>query len=473
MFPADLDLNAEQRKDLWQKLSTIVEEHYAHADKFSVSPELDPLAIRKFLAELDLEKANEPDFALQKVKEGLDKWQVHLGHQMYYGLFNPRPTAMGIIADALVAAYNPQMAAWSHSPFAVEVENYLIQEIGKRFGMAENSIDGTFCTGGAEANQTAVLTAICQKFPDYILHGARTLRGQPVLYASEQSHHSLMKAARTSGLGSTATRMVPSDDQLKMDLTVLKQLIAEDRKAGNIPFMITGTAGTTGAGVIDPLVEIAELCKAEDLWFHVDAAWGGAAAIVPELKKAIVGIELADSITFDAHKWFSVPMGAGIYLTKHQEILSRTFSIAADYMPKEGRELGIVDPFSHSIQWSRRFTGLKVYMSLLVAGWEGYEKVIRHQAEIGAKLKAILIQHNWEVVNDTPFPVICFRGKTAETQSTEYLQALCGRVVKSGEAWISTIALKPGLFALRACITNYATEDLHLQKLVTILSQYR
>ncbi len=191
------------------------------------------------------------------------------------------------------------------------------------------------------------------------------------------------------------------------------------------------------------------------------------------MKKAIKGIELADSITFDAHKWFSVPMGAGIYLTKHQEILSRTFSIAADYMPKEGKELGIVDPFSHSIQWSRRFIGLKVYMSLLVAGWQGYEKVISHQAEIGSRLKELLAENDWGIVNETPFPVVCFRGKTTETQSAEYLQNLCGRVVKSGEAWISTISLKPDLFALRACITNYATEELHLRKLLAILSANR
>ncbi len=272
MFPADLELNTEQRKTLWRKLSSIIEAHYAHGDTFPVSPELNPLAIRKFLTELDLEKANEPHFALEKVKEGLDRWQVHLGHPMYFGLFNPRPSAMGIIADALVAAYNPQMAAWSHSPFAVEVESYLIQEIGKRFGMDATRIDGIFCSGGAEANQTAVLTAICQQFPEYILHGVRALKGQPILYASEQSHHSLMKAARTAGLGSNAIRMVASDKDLKMDLNALKQQIAEDRKAGNIPFMITGTAGTTGSGVIDPLVEIAEIGKDQALWFHVDAA---------------------------------------------------------------------------------------------------------------------------------------------------------------------------------------------------------
>jgi glutamate/tyrosine decarboxylase-like PLP-dependent enzyme len=469
----ELNLSAEERSALWQSLSEIIEGHYKNAEKLAVSPDLNPLAVRNFLASLPFDKPLGSRLALEKVKEGLEKWQVHLGHPMYYGLFNPRPSAMGIVADALVAAYNPQMAAWSHSPFAVEVENYVIRELGKKFGMDADKIDGTFCSGGAEANQSAVLTALVAKFPEYATKGVRALPGQPVLYASEQSHHSLMKAARTSGLGSDTIRMVPSDSSLKMDLQALRESIADDKKMGFIPFMVAGTAGTTGAGVIDPLPEIAEICKEENLWFHADAAWGGAAALVPELKQSIAGIELADSITFDAHKWFSVPMGAGIYLTKHPEILQRTFAIHADYMPKEGKDLGIIDPFGHSIQWSRRFTGLKVYMSLLVAGWEGYEKVIRHQSEMGNELKIALQQKGWEVVNQTPFPLACFRGSTPQTQSREYLMGVCDRVVKSGKAWISTIALKDDLFTLRACITNYASEKKHIHQLVELLEEMK
>jgi glutamate/tyrosine decarboxylase-like PLP-dependent enzyme len=468
-----LNLHAEDRQELWKALSQIIESHYREGDKLPVSPELNPLAIREFLASLPFDKPLGSQLALRKVKEGLEKWQVHLGHPMYYGLFNPRPSAMGIAADALVAAYNPQMAAWSHSPFAVEVENYVIRELGKKFGMDEGTIDGTFCSGGAEANQSAVLTALVAKFPDYATKGVRALSGQPVLYASEQSHHSLMKAARTSGLGSDTIRMVPSDSMLRMDVHALRESIAQDKKMGFLPFMVAGTAGTTGAGVIDPLPEIARICREENLWFHADAAWGGAAALVPELKPSIAGIALADSITFDAHKWFSVPMGAGIYLTKHPEILHRTFAIQADYMPKEGKDLGTVDPFGHSIQWSRRFTGLKVYMSLLVAGWEGYERVIRHQTEMGNELKTALQQKGWEVVNQTPFPLACFRGSSPQTQSREYLMGVCDRVVKSGKAWISTIALKDDLFTLRACITNYASEKKHIHQLVDLLDKMR
>jgi glutamate/tyrosine decarboxylase-like PLP-dependent enzyme len=259
-----------------------------------------------------------------------------------------------------------------------------------------------------------------------------------------------------------------------MDPEALATRIAQDRDQGFAPFMVVATSGTTNAGAIDPLPAIAEVAAREKLWLHVDAAWGGAAALVPELRSLLDGIERADSITFDAHKWLSVPMGAGIYLTRHTGILDRTFRTAATYMPREAAELDVVDPCMHSMQWSRRAIGLKVFLSLAVAGWEGYTTAIRHMVAMGALLREQLEASGWQVVNKTPLPLCCFvDGRHAEGRTAEYLHALTMQVVGSGKAWISTARLAGSVPVLRACITNYRTKAEDIAALIATLEEAR
>ncbi len=157
---------------------------------------------------------------------------------------------------------------------------------------------------------------------------------------------------------------------------ILENCIRKDIDAGYAPFLIVGTAGTTGAGAIDPLPELARIARRFELWFHVDAAYGGAAVLQPELKPHLKRIEAADSITFDAHKWLSVPMGTSMLLTRHTDVLSRSFGMTAEYMPKEGKKLATTDPFTHSIQWSRRSLGIRLFLPWLIFGKQGFEKVI-------------------------------------------------------------------------------------------------
>jgi glutamate/tyrosine decarboxylase-like PLP-dependent enzyme len=257
-----------------------------------------------------------------------------------------------------------------------------------------------------------------------------------------------------------------------MDPVALRGRLDADRAAGDRPFLLVGTAGTTGAGIIDPLPELAAIAREYGLWFHVDAAWGGAAALVPELREALAGLEHGDSITLDAHKLLSVPMGAGIYITRHPEIQRRTFETRTGYMPREARDLPVTDPYSNSIQWSRRFTGLKLFLTLAVAGWEGYEETIRSQIAIGDALRERLLAANWTVVNRTPLPVVCFvdgTGRVAPERLVEILSA----VLRSGEAWISVTPISGTGPALRACITNYRTGPADLDRLVAALNRAR
>ncbi|HEY2739093.1 MAG TPA: aminotransferase class V-fold PLP-dependent enzyme, partial [Thermoanaerobaculia bacterium] len=382
-----LMLETEVRNALWRRLIEVVERYATEVADAPVAPPLDVEAVRRLLTGFDFARPVDPLAALDFAAEGLWKHQVHAAHPRYFGLFNPAPATLGTAADTLVAAFNPQLATWSHSPLAVEIEQHLVRAFGERFGYDPARVEGTFTTGGAEANHTALLTAMMRAFPEIGRRGLLALRSQPVLYISAEGHHSFAKAARLCGLGSEAVREIRVDSRLRLRPDDLAARIREDREAGLSPFFVVATAGSTGAGVVDPLEEIAQIADEERLWLHVDAAWGGAAALVPELKPVLRGIGRAASITFDAHKWLSVPMGAGLYLTRHAGILERTFRVATGYMPRDGAGLPVVDPYTHSMQWSRRFIGLKVFLSLAAAGWEGYAAAIRHQTAMGDRLR--------------------------------------------------------------------------------------
>jgi glutamate/tyrosine decarboxylase-like PLP-dependent enzyme len=466
-------LDPDTRAALWQALTDVIEAYLTRVEDLPVSPQLDATRIRAVAESFDFSRPTPPDETLRRFAASLSRDQVHTPHPRYYGLFNPASTTMSIAADALVAAFNPQLAAWSHSPLASEMELHLVRSLAEKFGWPRDSADGVFTSGGAEANQTAVLAALADRWPQLAESGLRALGTDPVFYASAESHHSFLKAARACGLGSASLRTIEVDDSLRMKPDVLRAAIAEDIAAGKAPFLVVATAGTTGAGALDPIPELADVAREHDLWFHVDAAWGGAAALVPELRPHLSAIDQADSITFDAHKFLSVSMGAGLFLTRHPDILTRAFSTHTAYMPKEAAGLPITDPFSHSLQWSRRFTGAKLFLSLAVAGWDGYAAAIRHQTAMGDLLRHKLLVSDWNVVNNTPLPLVCFTDAHS-TWTLEQTQAIANAVVASGQAWISTIQLgasqRP---ALRACITNYRTEPRHLEDLVALLDQVR
>jgi glutamate/tyrosine decarboxylase-like PLP-dependent enzyme len=472
-----LGLDEQTRPALWQQLTGVIENYLREVETARVAPELNAMTLERLRSQVqsvDFMQPLAPSDALKFVAENLWEQQVHTPHPRYFGLFNPASTEMGIAADALVAAFNPQLAAWSHSPFANEVERHLVQSFGAKFGYEQ--ANGAFTSGGSEANHTALLTALTAAFPEFAEHGLRAVAKQPVIYISSQGHHSFVKAARACGLGAVAVREIPAAANLQMDVQALHAQVAADTQAGLHPLLIVATAGTTNAGIIDPLRELANVAAQIGAWFHVDAAWGGGVALVPGLRALLLeGIERADSITFDAHKWMSVPMGAGLYLTRHREILSRTFGVATGYMPRDGAGLDVNDPFTHSLQWSRRFIGLKVFMSLLVAGWDGYAATLRHQIAMGERLRQGLRSTGWKVVNQTALPVLCFVERDHPAGRTvEYLEEIVRRVVVSGEAWLSLARIgNDQQSVIRACITNFRTGPAEVDALIGLLMRVR
>lgn len=463
-----LALDADLRLQLWQKLSTEIERYLRQVARARVAPELDAAAVRAALAPFDFSTPMAAPEALQFAVSNLWTHQVHTPHPRYFGLFNPAPATMGIVADALVAAFNPQLAAWSHNPFAAEVEDHLVRALAAKFGYACAEADGVFCSGGAEANHTALLCALTGAFPEYARGGARALPQPPAIYVSSQSHHSIIKAARLCGLGADCVRVLEVDSALRLRPETAAAAIARDRAAGLRPLLLVATLGTTGAGVLDPVAALAQIAARERVWLHADAAWGGMAALVPELRPTIAGIERADSITFDAHKSLSVPMGAGILLTRHPGLLERTFRVGENYMPRDATNLDAAgaDPFARSMQWSRRFIGLKLFLSLAVAGWDGYAATLRHQAAMGDLLRQLAPAAGFRIANDTPLPLVLLapeRGAPAELRVR--------RAVASGAVWVSPFALPNGETTVRCCITNYRTQPPDVEALLAALHE--
>ncbi|HXV65007.1 MAG TPA: pyridoxal-dependent decarboxylase [Vicinamibacteria bacterium] len=466
-----LELPDELRNEMWLRVQRAIEEYSRELEHLRVAPSSDPRPVRQLLEDIDFSTPMSVGEALDRVLEGLRHHQVHNGHPRYFGLFNPATSTMSVAADALAAAFNPQLAAWTHAPFACEVERLLIRELGVKFGYPGEVVGGSFTTGGAEANHTALLTALVRHFPRFAEDGLRSLPAQPTLYVSSESHHSFLKAARLCGLGTSAVRPVEVDESFLMVPEALRASIREDRKAGRHPLFAVATLGTTGAGLVDPVDAIALVAHEEGLWVHADAAWGGAAILVPELRPLLKGVERADSITFDAHKWLSVPMGAGMFFTRHPELLDDVFGVVAGYMPRAGEGIDVREPHRSSMQWSRRFIGLKLFLTLLVAGFDGYATMIREMVRLGDLLRERLTDGGWDIVNRTKLPVVCFRDRRAP--DTEAVRAISDALVESGDAWTSVTLVGGRIPALRACITNFHTRERDLDFLLRCLSEAR
>ncbi|NGO08514.1 pyridoxal-dependent decarboxylase [Streptomyces sp. HC44] len=459
---------------LWRHVVGLLDDEREQVARRPVSTPVDLGRLRSAVESYDFDAPTDPGAVIGDVAALLRDGTVHTTHPRYFGLFNPTPTLLGVVGETLAAAFNPQLAAWSHAPAAAEIEAHLLRFLGRRLGYPAETVAGSFTSGGAEANLTAVLLALTKTWPEYGTTGLRALPGRPVLYASAESHLAWLKIAHATGIGREAVRLVPVDADLRMDLGQLAVQVASDRAAGDLPFMVIGTAGTTGAGVLDPLPELAELCQAQDLWLHADAAYGGAAALSDRLRGVLKGIERAQSITVDAHKWLSVPMGAGALLCTDREALAETFRVTTSYMPADIPDT--VDPYTSSQQWSRRFIGLKLFLSLAVAGRSGYADQLERDTELADILRRQLTGSRWTIANDTPLPVVCFADPAADSlsdsESWEHHNALARSVVDSGRAWISTVRLN-GRAALRACVISFRTSHADIDELVHAVNHAR
>lgn len=417
-----------------------------------------------WLDELKSKQFNDPEGLeplMEWVIDALDTGIVQMTHPGCLGLFNPSPTFAAECGDRIASAFNPQICVYSHAPAAVEIEQHVINVVAHRVGLADGA-GGHFTSGGAEANATAVLCALQAKCPDYGDRGLSQFDGQPTVYVSNESHLAWLKIAHSTGIGRKAVRLVATDGMGQMDADQLEARINEDTKGGCVPVLIAATAGTTNAGMIDPLKPCHALAQSNDMWFHVDAAWGGALIASPESQSVLDGIEQADSVTIDAHKWFATTMGSGMFLTSRPDIPAQVFRVSASYMPESETSK---DFYVNSNQWSRRFVGLRLFLALGSAGWEGYAEHVNRSVRLSKRLATNLIKHGWTQVNDSPMAVICMVPPEGPDAVQNYVERTC----KDGRFWISK-AIFEGDPVVRACITNGRTDEKVIDRLSEILT---
>ncbi len=368
------------------------------------------------------------------------------------------------LAEWIIKTTNRYGTANFASPNLVALEHRVIRTFAAWMGYGEQSA-GVLTTGGSLANFTAVVTARRAMLPENFLDG--------VLYCSDQTHHSVMKAANLAGFSSRNLRILPSDHRRKLVPDQLAHAIKADLEAGLTPFMVIGSAGTTNTGSIDPLVDIAQICEENKLWLHVDAAYGGAFILTEEGKEKLAGIDQADSITLDPHKGLFLPYGTGCILVKNREHLVEAHEMRGDYMPDLDRDLAHLDPFSMSVELSREHRGLKLALPFILHGIDAFARALDEKLELTRYLhNALLDMTHIEVLNDPELTTIVFRLIAPPQRSDQINRAALDEIITSGHVYPSATLLDTE-FALRISILSHRTTQCEIDQALVEIARCR
>jgi glutamate/tyrosine decarboxylase-like PLP-dependent enzyme len=425
-----------------------------------VTPTIDMARFTAELTAMDFEAPRPIEQLLEWTVERMECGIVQMTNPRYFGLFNPGANFPSQCADRIASVFNPQLASSASSPVPVALESHLIRAVARRAGFGPEAT-GHFATGGSEANYTALVCALTAAHPRFAQQGARAFAGPPTFYTSRECHIAWLKIAHQAGVGRSALRLVATDGTGRMDPQALVQAIHADRAAGAVPVMLVATAGTTGAGMIDPLEACADVARREGLWYHIDAAWGGAAIASERMRGLLAGIERADSMTIDAHKWLATTMGCAMYITARGSTLSEAFHASTSFMPSS---VAGIDPYLNSVQWSRRFLGLRLFLSLAAAGWAGLGAHLERSVAVIAQVRERLSALGWTVANDSALAVL----DVLPPQACD-VRALVRRVVDSGRAWVAPATFE-GRDVVRICATHGETSQSDIEELVAALN---
>ena len=391
---------------------------------------------------------------------------MYPGHPGFLAYISGSGTVPGAAADLIAAGLNQNTGGWRLSPAATEVEQHLMRWFAKRLGMPEGSM-GYVVSGGAMANLIGLTLARTRHAGWDVRSEGMRAGPQLTVYASAEVHDTVDRAAQLLGIGDVGVRHIPTDDGLRMDVEALREAIDADVASGYRPIAVVGAAGTTGTGAIDPLDDIANVCAELGLWFHVDAAYGGAAALTDSLGALFTGIERADSVAFDPHKWLYTPHASACVLVRDPDVLVDAFAVDASYIVTDDDHTGWgVDVYELSPQFSRPFGALKIWVSLLAHGWDAYEERIAHDVALASYLHRIVEKHpELEAMGDPGLSITCFRFVPADLEerqgAAEYLDLLNEKLMfdlQLGGKVFPSNAIVNGAFALRSCIVNFRTE---------------
>jgi aromatic-L-amino-acid/L-tryptophan decarboxylase len=399
------------------------------------------------------------------------------GHPRFYGYITSSPAPIGALGDPLASAINANVGAWRLSPIATEIEAQTVRWIAELIGFPTEA-GGLLVSGGNMANFVCFLAARTAKAPTSIRTDGLRATSQLRVYASSETHTWIQKAADLFGLGTNAIRWIGTDERQQMNVAELEAQIVADRSAGDLPFIVVGTAGTVSTGAVDPLSEITTVCQRQDVWFHVDGAYGALAARVPGAPASLRSITQADSVAVDPHKWLYAPLEAGCALVRRPTDLQQTFSYHPRYYHFGQDATNYVD---YGPQNSRGFRALKVWLALRQVGSAGYLTMIADDMRLARYLHALVEQHPefeplTQSLSITTFRYVPARFSTVPRtpEVEEYVdrlnQELLARIEQSGKAFLSN-AVVDGRFALRACIVNFRTSRQNVDALLPLVAQ--
>jgi glutamate/tyrosine decarboxylase-like PLP-dependent enzyme len=449
-----LELTKAEMQDYGYKVVDAIVAHFDQQNqKLPVAA-----ASREEMDQLFLEDAPEKptdakkvlDFVLDNV---MTKSNI-VSHPKSYS-FVPGPSNyISAMADSLASGFNIFSGGWAASPAAAEMEIVTMHWLLKMYGLPVVKGGGIFTSGGSMANLTAIITARKVKCGDDF--------SKAVIYLSDQAHSSNIKAIRVAGFHKAQIRIIPTDSEFKFSLNKLKNAIAKDSLEGLFPFCLIATAGTTNTGTVDQLSELATICKKEKIWFHIDGAYGGAAILAKNGKQLLKGIEKADSITVDPHKWFYQPYEIGCLLVRNHKWLKGTFTEKPEYLRDIEGNTSEINFYDHGIELTRRFRALKFYMSIKTFGLKAFRKAINYNIKLAEETESFLRKSsNWEVISPATLAVINFRynpiGNSFNEKKLDALnQYISAQVVATQKALLVTTILNKQV-VLRMCLINPRT----------------
>ena len=390
-------------------------------------------------------------------------------HPMFMGWAQGAGTPVGMIAEMLAAGMNANCGGRNH--IAIDVERQIARWMAEAFDFPAEA-SGIFVTGASMANFLCLLVARDQAFraADVRLNGLRAVDAQPIAYASREAHNCVRQAMELAGIGARHLRIIDSDAQRAMRIGDLRRAIAADRSAGFLPFLVVGTAGTVDTGAIDPLDRLADVAHSEDMWFHVDGAFGALAALSPELKPLVKGLERADSIAFDFHKWLHAPYDAGFFLVRDPVAHKRAFAANAAYLTRAPRGLaaGETWPCDLGADLSRGFRALKTWMTIETFGAKRLGDCIAQTCRLAKKLEGWIAQSgDFHMRAPVALNIVCF-GVTDDPDGARAREIVM-ELHERGEA-APSLTILDGRPAIRAAILNHRTRDEDIDAFTTALT---
>lgn len=399
------------------------------------------------------------------------------GHPRFFGWVNSPPTIIGIFAEALAASMNPSCAGGNHS--AIYVERQVLDWFKSMIGFPIEGSMGLLVSGGSMANLTGLAVARHVKLPGVRQQGMQARSQLAVAYMSGEGHACIRKSLELLGFGSDHIRAIPVDDRLRMRVDLLEEAIARDLKHGRCPVVVAANAGTASTGTIDSLAAIRDLCRRFQIWFHVDAAYGGPAILSSQYRQPLSVLADADSLALDPHKWLSIPVEAGLSLVKDAAAMRDAFSLIPPYIRTDGNSAGVMGlPWlsEYGFQQTRGFRALKVWMSLKFHGIDAYRKSIERDLSLADHFAERIRQSDDLQLSVQPsLSIVCFRFEPKQLGGDEQkLDALNKRLLESiqlgGQAFVSSTTIN-GRFCLRACIINHRTQSSDIDFLFDLICQ--